>query len=223
MKDTKKRYKLIACMTIADELDGMVPDNVETEFLEFGLHTFPDRLNERLREVINNTTGFDAILLGYGLCSKATLGLGSPEARLVIPRVHDCIGIFMGSHKKYREQMDAEPGTYYLTKGWIEHGGDPWKVYQQWQEEFGEKMATLLLNKTIGNYTRLAFIRTTTEDQQEYMDYARMAAENLGLRYDSVPGNRELLRKMLTGDWDEDFVVIEPGKKASLLDFFDSE
>ena len=119
--------------------------------------------------------------------------------------------------------MDNEPGTYYLTKGWIEHGGDPWKVYQKWQEEFDEKMAKLLLSKTIGNYTRLAFIQTSEEDQQEYMDYTRMTAENLGLRYDNVPGNREILRKMLTGDWDENFVVIEPGNKPSLLDFFGSD
>lgn len=214
-----KRYKLIACMTVADELDGSLPEGTETVFLEFGLHSFPDKLKLTLQEEIDRTEGVDAILLGYGLCSMATLGLKSPNYTLVIPRVHDCIGIFLGSNRRYKEEIEQAPGTYYLTKGWIEHGGDPWKVYEKWKEEHGERMADLLYKKTMHNYTRLAFIRTTDEDQEDYICYARSAAEKLGLKHEVVPGNRELLRKMLAGDWDDDFVVIEPGSQPVLTDF----
>ena len=80
-------------------------------------------------------------------------------------------------------------------------------------------MADLLYRKTMHNYTRLAFIRTTEEEQDDYISYARSAAENLGLKHEVVPGNRELLEKMLAGDWDEDFVVIEPGTQPVLTDF----
>lgn len=214
-----KKYKLIACMTVAEELEGNVPDEIETAFLEFGLHSYPDKLKKELQQEIDRTGEVDAILLGYGLCSMATLGLSSPRSRLVIPRMHDCIGIFMGSDKAYRQQIAQAPGTYYLTRGWIEHGGDPWKVYRQWVEQFGESRAKLLLKKTMSHYTRLAFIRTTNEDQHDYICYARTAAENLGLAHEVVPGNREIIVKMLAGNWDENFVVIEPGCSPVLTDF----
>jgi len=214
-----KSYKLIACETVAEELDGMVPEGTETAFLEFGLHAYPEKLKQKIQEEIDRTNGVDAILLGYGLCAMSILGLSSPEHRFVVPRMHDCIGIFMGSNQKYKEQAYAQPGTYYLTKGWIKYGGDPYKVFQKWQEKYGDERAKLLLKKTIGNYTRLAYIETGLEDQAEYIDYARTAAEKLNLKFERIKGNRTILKKMLAGEWDDDFVVVEPGCKPTFHDF----
>ncbi|MFC1920452.1 DUF1638 domain-containing protein [Chloroflexota bacterium] len=213
------RYKLIACMTVAEELEGMIPESTETAFLEFGLHAYPEKLKIKVQEEIDLTNGVDAILLGYGMCSMSILGLTSPKHRMVIPRMHDCIGIFLGSGKKYKEQAYSNPGTYYLTKGWINHGGDPYKVYTRWQQEYGEDRAKVLLNKTMGNYTRLAYIETGQEDQTDYIDYAQMAAEKLDLKFEKLEGNRTILKKMLAGDWDSDFVVVEPGSKPTIYDF----
>ncbi|MFC2070884.1 DUF1638 domain-containing protein [Chloroflexota bacterium] len=213
------RFKIIACMTIAEELEGMIPDGTESAFMEFGLHSYPEKLKERVQEEIDRTNGVDAILLGYGLCAMSILGLTSPKHRLVIPRMHDCIGIFLGSGRKYREQVYSNPGTYYLTKGWINHGGDPYKVFKKWQQDFGAARAKLLLDKTIGNYTRLAYIETGQEDQKNYIDYAQMAAEKLDLKFEKLKGNRSILEKMLAGDWDSDFVIVEPGSKPTIYDF----
>ena len=68
----------------------------------------------------------DVIILGYGLCSRGVVGLRTDKSTLVVPRVDDCIAIFLGSTAAYREQGMQEPGTYYLTKGWIEVGDSPW-------------------------------------------------------------------------------------------------
>jgi hypothetical protein len=214
-----KRFKIIACMTVAEELEGLIPEGTETAFMEFGLHDYPDRLTKRVQEEIDRTNGVDAILLGYGMCSMSILGVQSDRHRLVIPRTHDCIGIFLGSGKKYKEQVFSNPGTYYLTKGWINHGGDPYKVYKKWLEQYGEDRARVLLQKTVGNYKRLAYIETGQEDQSEFIDYARNAAENLDLTFEKVKGNRSILEKMLAGNWDEDFVILEPGEKATIHDF----
>ena len=214
-----KRYKLIAYMTVADELDGSLPEGTETSFLEFGLHSFPEKLKATLQEEIDRTEGVDAILLGYGLCSMSILGLSSPKHRLVVPRMHDCIGIFLGSDSKYKEQAYGEPGTYYLTKGWIDHGGDPYKVFKQWKQEYGERRAKIMLKRTLGNYTRLAYIETGKIDRKKYLNYAKIAAEKLGLKFERLDGNRSILEKMLAGDWDSDFVIIEPGTKPTIYDF----
>jgi hypothetical protein len=36
--------------------------------------------------------------------------------------VDDCINIFLGSAASYIQEQRHEPGTLYLTKGWIESG-----------------------------------------------------------------------------------------------------
>ena len=215
------RYKLIICTTVADELDGtdIVKSGTEVVLMDAMLHRDPEKLKNQLQEEIDKTKDVDAILLGYGLCSRSTLGITSQKFKIVIPKMQDCIGIFMGSDKIYREQFFGEPGTYYLTKGWINHGGNPWQVYQQTIEKYGQRMADVILDKTIKNYTRIAYIETSETSQKEYIDYSREVAENLKLKFEEIPGNRTILEKMLAGDWDEEFLIIQPGETLGLSDF----
>jgi hypothetical protein len=65
--------------------------------------------------------------------------------------VDDCIAIFLGSCEAYREQTKKEPGTYYLTKGWIEVGDNLFEEHKRMIEKFGEQKAqriTQLMLKT---------------------------------------------------------------------------
>ncbi|PIY43609.1 MAG: hypothetical protein COZ06_22500 [Armatimonadetes bacterium CG_4_10_14_3_um_filter_66_18] len=36
-------------------------------------------------------------------------------------------------------------------------------------------------------------------------------AEDKGWTYDEIEGSMELLRKLIDGTWDEDFLLVEPG------------
>ena len=213
------RSRIIACSLVAEELEGMLSEGMEIVALEFGLHDYPERLRVRLQEEINRVGDVDVILLGYGLCSMATVGLISPRSYLVLPRMHDCIGIIMGSLEEYSRQMRAEPGTYYLTKGWVNHGGDPRKKFLEWEEKYGTAKARRLLELTIGNYTRLAYIQTGNTLQMDHVLYAQEVAHELGLRFEKIKGNRGVLEKMVAGNWDKDFVVVEPGKPVILEKF----
>ena len=60
--------------------------------------------------------GKGTILLGYGLCSRAVVGLRSEKCSLVVPCVDDCIGIFLGSREAYLKQAKAEPGDLLLNE-----------------------------------------------------------------------------------------------------------
>jgi hypothetical protein len=72
----------------------------------------------------------------------------------------------------------------------------------------------------LGNYTRLALINTGQYDLQRYQDYARRVAEQFGLRYEEIQGSNTLVKKMLHGPWDADFVVLQPGETFQLEHFF---
>ena len=116
-----QRRIVIACPTVIEEMQPLLPAGVKTRVLDFGLHVNPDKLRQTLQQAIDEAAKkAGTIILGYGLCSNAVIGLYSANSTLVVPRVDDCIAIFLGSTAAYREQSQKEPGTYYLTKGWIE-------------------------------------------------------------------------------------------------------
>ena len=48
---------------------------------------------------------------------------------------------------------------------------------------------------------------------------AEKCADLLGLELATVPGGNEILRKLITGDWDEDIIVKKPGEPVSDEDF----
>lgn len=216
------RPKIIACETVGEELRSLIPDNVPCRFLEFGLHCTPERLNTTLQKEIDETQeDVDTILLGYGMCSRGTLGLEARSFRLVIPKVDDCIGLFLGSGAEYARQRLQAPGTFYLTKGWIECGDDPYTEYLKMREKYGDEKAYWLEKKVIENYTRLALIDTGNYNLAKYREYARMVAELFDLMFEEIPGSNVLLKKLIAGGWDEDVVVVGPGGTVQYDMFLD--
>jgi hypothetical protein len=211
---------VIACATVIEEMLPFLPDDMPHEILDFGLHLHPDELRESLQRKIEETSSrADVLVLGYGLCSTAVVGLRAMEATLVIPRTDDCIGIFLGSCAAYRAQMKQEPGTYYLTKGWIEVGDSPFQDHHRLVKKYGEARADRMTRLMLKNYKRLGFINTGKYEIERYRDYARKAAGQFGLHFEEIQGSSALIRKMVFGPWDEDFVVVPPGQTVRFEDF----
>lgn len=206
------RTLVMACATVIEELLPLLPPGMDHQVFDFGLHVNPEKLRQTLQAAIDAVDGrYDTIILGYGLCSLAIVGLKSARSRLVAPRVDDCISIFLGSHAAYRQQARAEPGTYYLTKGWIEVGDTPFTEYDQMVLRYGAERAQRILRIMLGNYKRLALINTGLYAMDRYRDYAQRLAERFGLRYEELEGSTALVQKMVNGPWDDEFVVVEPG------------
>jgi len=226
-KDWNKLYtgrrRVIACATVIEEMLPFLPEDVISDTLDFGLHLQPGELKKALQAKIEEASGrADVLLLGYGLCSMAVVGLHATTAHLVIPRVDDCIAIFLGSCTAYKEQAQKEPGTYYLTKGWIEVGDSPFSEYQRLVEKFGEAKAERITRLMLKNYTRLGFINTGQYEIERYRDYARMTAEKFNLRFEELDGSPALVKKMVFGPWDDEFLVAEPGQTIQYTDFVQS-
>lgn len=215
--------KIIACRVVIEEILPLLPEGVDYSTLDFGLHVNPDELKKAIQEEIdasNNAKG--TILLGYGLCSRAAVGLRSENCALVVPRVDDCIGIFLGSREAYLKQIYREPGSYYLTKGWIEAGDNPFGLYNQMVERYGTEKAEWLIKRMLKNYTRLVFINTGQYEVDHYREYSKRMASRYGLRFEEIHGSTALVAKMIHGPWDEEFVVVPPGRTISYEDFYES-
>ncbi len=212
--------RLIACATVIEEMLPLMQSQLTYEVLDFGLHSNPDKLRTALQGTIDAAPPtVETILLGFGLCAKAAVGLKSDIRTLVIPKADDCITIFLGSADFYRQQQRSEPGTLYLTKGWIEAGTPLDEQREIMVKKYGESKAAFLFKKMLQGYKRLAFINTGNYELDQYRTRSQEIARRLELRYEEIRGDNSLVKKLLNGPLDDEFVVAPPGHTVALADF----
>lgn len=214
--------KIIACRVVLDEMRPFLPEGIATEVFEISLHTRPKFLRETLQDAVSAADGkYDPILLAYGMCSRAVVGLVAQHSHLVVPRGDDCIGLFLGSQRARHEHALEEPGTYFLTGGWIGDGsGSPFTDYDRMVARYGAERAEALMGKMMRHYDHLTYIRMPNRAEVESdRAYARGVATRFGLEYVEIEGTARWLERLVAGDWRSDFVVTAPGEPISLEHF----
>ena len=219
----KRRYLVIACNIMNDELLRFQSNGVSFFFLEQSLHRTPQKMKPIIQEKIDRAAeeNWDYIILSYGLCSNGILGVKAIRHPVVIPRAHDCIALFLGSRERYLEEHRKEPGTYYLTKGWIEEGKSPLGIYREYCQRYDQETAEWVIREELKNYTRIAFVEMGTDLSGTLRDHARENAEFLHMRYEEMKGSLEFFQKMLQGGWNEDFIILKPGEELTQELFLD--
>ncbi|MDS1030584.1 DUF1638 domain-containing protein [Bacillota bacterium LX-D] len=210
--------KLIACRTLEDEINAIKPQNIDCEFLEYALHNTPDVLKNKLTDAIIQDKDHDTLLLGYGLCSNSTAGLKSDRHTIVIPKVHDCISLLLGSRTKYHQEFDRFPATYYLSKGWIKQKGDPLSSYKRYCEKYGEENAKYVMDVEYANYQRVAYIHTLGNDADD-VEYSKEVAKFLKVEFVEIEGSLRIFEKLLNAEWDKEFIINRPGMIISASSF----
>jgi len=212
------RTLIMACRTVENELRmAMAQAGVDYPvlFLEAGLHLWPDRLREAIQHDLDRIENVDVVLMGYGFCGKGLVGVKSGRFKIVVPRVHDCISLLLGS-AAVRNQYGAD--IYFLTGGWLDHELSIVKEYEHSVARYGEQKAARIFKLTMKNYTRLTAIDTGAYDVESVQPRIKTVAEKMAWQYETVPGSLRMFHKLLAGPWDEEFVVLEPGQEITLDD-----
>ncbi len=216
-----KRH-LIACEVFKDEFEAISPPDLGRTYLPQGLHRTPGKMPAAIQEVLDGIgPDVQSILLGYGLCSNGVVGVTSRTASLIMPRVHDCIALLLGSRERYEAEVAACPGTYYITPGWALYGTTSLGSYKnEYLPKYGEEDARYIARELLKNYKRVALIDHGVGDMQAARAHAAEMAEVFGLSYAEIPGSLEYVRRLVTGPWDaEDFVIVPPGIALSPTPF----
>lgn len=231
-----KKLKLISCEVFYRELCHAVarsPHQIDIEFLPKGLHDIGcTGMLQRLQEAVDrvDTSCYEAILLGYGLCNNGIAGLRARAIPLVVPRAHDCMTVFFGSKERYMAYFQENPGTYFLTTGWLERGEATGELkqlsiqsqsgmdmtYEQLVEKYGEENAKFL-QEQLGftkHYRKMTFIEMGIEPNDSFVQEARERAAEHSLEFTQIRGDLRLVENLVNGRWDaEDFLVVPPGEK----------
>jgi hypothetical protein len=149
------------------------------------------------------------------------VGVHSQKQPLIIPRIHDCITLFLGSPESYKAQSAEHPGTYYLTPGWIEKGETPISKYESYVRSYDEETARWVLHEEMKNYTRIVFIDTRVYPLEPYRRIARQNAKFLGVSYQEFQGSSALFKALVNGPWKKDFLIFEKGQSIKQEMFLD--
>ncbi|MBW2147856.1 MAG: DUF1638 domain-containing protein [Deltaproteobacteria bacterium] len=211
-----RKIHIIACKVMQRELEYFREPGITYCFLEQALHDTPDRMPEVVQRAIDDVDHDPScIVLGYGCCCNGVVGVYSSRAPLVIPRVDDCISLFLGSYQRYRQFFWQEPGTYYMTGGWVTEAKDPLGTYQKYCQKWGEPTARWLIRETFKNYRRLILIDTGVYDIEPYRRRAIDNAEFLGLTYEEIRGSLGLFEKISRGRFDDEFISLKQGEPVT--------
>jgi len=230
---------VIACDVVARPVylcAARSPHVVDVRLLARGLHNEPLKLRDILqREIDDVESGYDAIVLGYGLCGGATAGIVARSTPVVLPRAHDCITLFLGARERYEREFNAST-TYWYVNDQVERNqgynaksvglgvsgdndDDMEATRAEYVEKYGVDNADYLMEvmgawKT--HYQRAAFVGMGVSDESASVAYAREQAERRGWAFEQLEGSMVLLRKLIDGDWADDMLTLQPGERLAM-------
>jgi hypothetical protein len=216
---------IIACAIFREILQARIEDGTASVILmDYGLHLTPQKMKGAIQAHIDALDRPHLVLLGYGLCGNGPVGLQSRQHTLVIPRVDDCIALFLGSRAAYLRAFQDNPATYYLTPGWIECGGEPWSTYQECSAKYGADKAGWIADAMYRRYRKACFIALSPEELARYrpraLQIAAFCRERWNWQYEERLGSDRLIRRLIgacagfdgTPGSSEDLIVVEPGR-----------
>lgn len=220
---------VIACKVFQSLLEEHLPGGLASrlQFLDYGLHRVPAKLTATVQDVIDGVEEPSLIVLGYGLCGNGLNTIKAGPHTLLIPRADDCIAILLGSYKRYIHEFESEPGTYYLTKGWLESGSDPLREFNEYSEKYGAEEAQWIMDMQYQHYSRVVFVAHSDEDLEAYRPRALEVAEyckRWDMVYEEILGSDIYIRRLVEtaadpARADGEFLVVPPGGEIKQSQF----
>lgn len=231
------RLKLLCCNVFQREACHCLvrtPHVVDVEFVPLGEHDRPDMLRASLQTLIDRADAvdpaYDAILLLFGLCGNATVGLRARRLPLVMPRAHDCATVLLGSRAAFRQHFGDNPSQPFGSIGYFERGNDYMlkrptdgsverdPAYVEYVKLYGEENARYIWDEMHPPHMdkRAVFIAIpeTANPELGLIEKYRAQALAAGQEYVQLTGSLDLIHALITGKWHhEDFLTVPPGQQ----------
>ena len=211
---------LIACEMQKKEIEATI---LETDFpgevmwLEKSLHEKPKRLKKALQEAIDSCQTKSAILLGFGMCGNGVMDLVSANTPLIIPMFDDCIRMLLSPGESL--PIPSSSSSLFFTEGWLESDECMLKEINFYNKYYGQEKGNQYTRQILEGYDSVTFIDTGLYDINKCRKKVQVKCNLCGLTIKTDPGSTRVYKKLLSGIYDDEFVVKAPGEKIKLWDF----
>ncbi|MDR1916868.1 MAG: DUF1638 domain-containing protein [Synergistaceae bacterium] len=214
---------IVACKTIHRELENAITDTSCTFpiiWVDPIFHESPKQLHEVLQKTLDQISNVDHVLLCFGFCGNALLGLVPHGFKLVFPKVDDCITLLLGSTDRRKE---LEPHSYFFTPGWLGNNKSILTEYEDIAKQYGEESADYVYEVMLCGYHRALLVDTHVGDIDAVKEMTRPFSEKFNLSQEIIEGDTRMFHQLLGQEWDENFVVIQPEEAVSHAHLFGIE
>ncbi len=205
---------ILACSALADYVRA-AQKKMKTDYpvieVDRNYHDRPKILRSMIEEAMGKVVEeADTLLIAMGACGNCWEGL-TWNGTMVIPRMDDCVTILLHKDDKWYPNL-KKPGHFYQIDEENDHFL-PTMMYQRTVEKYGERRAKRVCDMMFESYTNVDVVDTGVCDCHEDAYVAKMQREadfiNVPLGF--VEGSNLILEKLVSGNWDEQFIIIKPG------------
>lgn len=179
-------------------------------------HREPKEMREHLLEALESLPEeIDTLLVAMGFCGGSWQDVTCP-CRMVFPRVDDCVTLLLTCDEDFCFNR-KEPGHMYAT-GSEDTSFSVGRIYESLMEQFQDKdQADAVFDMWFANYGWLDVIDTGLYDcyDETLVERFQEDADRFNGELGFVPGGILLLEKLVSGRWDEQFLLAEKGTRLT--------
>jgi len=206
---------ILSCTSLKDYVE-LAQKKLNTAYPVIYLSRIYHRDPEEMREhVISALEGLDpeveTVLVSMGFCGGSWDKVKVP-CRVVIPRVDDCISLLLQTTDEPVSNLKKQDHLYVKDK-------DPFKenfksIFDHLTRDIDEETKKRYHEDWMRYYREIDIIETEINDSRrpEYAAVVKADADWLQAEMAYIPGGTLLLEKLISGNWDGQFMVFEPGE-----------
>lgn len=152
----------------------------------------------------------DLLLIAQGFCGGSWDEIKVP-CKTVIPRVDDCITIALQNTDQYQPNLKVA-GHMYIAEP-DPQAFSPGHLLDDLKAKYGEESGKYIFDSFFEGYHHLDIIDTGYYDCYDETFVTRMQSEAdlFGGEIDFLEGGNRILEKLISGQWDDQFLILEPG------------
>lgn len=131
----------------------------------------------------------------------------------------DCITLLLHRDQTWHPDL-KECGHFYLTDT-LDSRLSIENMHRRLREDYGERDGMEIFNMWFASYESVDIIDTGVYDcrSAEYVEKAQRQAALVNCPLTYVDGRNLLLEKLVSGQWDHQFIVAEQGQVLDQMDF----
>lgn len=179
--------------------------------LDRALHSQPKIMRQRLMAVLNALPeSVTTVLIAMGYCGGSLASICAKQ-QLVIPNLDDCITMLLTKTDAQEGNLKQRGHMYFRDS---ECGGvNVQRMLDNLRREYGMERGTEIFGMWFADYTHADIIDTGVFDcyEESYVESIQEQADLIRCELGYVEGSNRILEKLVSGQWDEQFLIVPPG------------